>query len=92
MVHLPKSTVITDDNNPTSIEFTWGKTIRFESLEFITDRFNNLSFSPDGSDLGSVFLGMVQGGSPSLYTILEEFTSDDDSTSSDGGSSSFPIS
>jgi hypothetical protein len=34
---------------------------------------------------------MVHSGLPSLHAILEESTSEDDSVSSDGGSSSFPI-
>jgi hypothetical protein len=36
-------------------------------------------------------VGMVHSGSPSLHAILEELASEDDSTSSDGGSSGFPI-
>jgi hypothetical protein len=34
---------------------------------------------------------MVHNGSPSLHAILEESPSEDDSTSSDGRSSGFPI-
>jgi hypothetical protein len=36
-------------------------------------------------------MGMVHSGSPSLHAILEEYANEDDSTSSDGGSSGFPI-
>jgi hypothetical protein len=37
-------------------------------------------------------VGMVRSGSPSLHAILEELASEDDSASSDGRSSDFPIS
>jgi hypothetical protein len=36
-------------------------------------------------------MGLVHSGSPSLHTILEESLSVDNLTSSDGGSSGFPI-
>jgi hypothetical protein len=74
------------------VEFTWGETIHFGSLEFITNRFDTLSLSPEGNDLGVMFMEMVHNGSPSLHTILEESTGEDNSASSGGGSSSFPIS
>jgi hypothetical protein len=47
---------------------------------------------PEGKDSGAVFVGVAHSGSPSLHVILEEFTGEDDSTSSEGRSSSFPIS
>jgi hypothetical protein len=37
-------------------------------------------------------MGMIHRGSPSLHAILKESASKDDSTSSYGGSSDFPIS
>jgi hypothetical protein len=61
-------------------------------MEFITNCFDNLGLSPVGNDSGTVFMGMVHNGSPSLHAILKESTSEDDSASSDGGSSNFPIS
>jgi hypothetical protein len=36
-------------------------------------------------------MGMARSESPSLHAILEELPNEDDSTSSDGESSSFPI-
>jgi hypothetical protein len=88
---LPKLTLATNDIYVFSIMLTWGETIRLKNLEFITDRYNNESLSPEGNDLGTVFMGMVRNGLPSLHAILEESASEDDSSSSDGGSSSFPI-
>jgi hypothetical protein len=72
-------------------ELTQGEAIYFKDLEFITDHFNNLSLPPEGNDSGVVVGGMVCSGSPSLHPILEESPSEDDSASSDGGSSGFPI-
>jgi hypothetical protein len=54
MVHSLKPAIITDDNNPTDIEFILGKTINFGSMEFITDGISNLSLSPEGNDSGAV--------------------------------------
>jgi hypothetical protein len=92
MVILPQPVIDIDDSNLFGNELAWGETIHFENLEFITDRFDNLSFSLEGNDSGAVFVGMAHGGSPSLHAVLEESTSEDDLTSSEGGSSSFPIS
>jgi hypothetical protein len=58
---------------------------------FIFDCFGGMSLSPEGNDLGVVFMGMVHSESPSLHTILEESTYEGDTTSSRGGSSGFPI-
>jgi hypothetical protein len=92
MDHLPKLTIGTDSSNLFDIGLAWGETIRSEKPEFIADHFNYLSLSPKGDDSGIVFMGMAHSGSPSLYTIIEESTGKDDSASSQGGSSSFPIS
>jgi hypothetical protein len=74
------------------VEIAWAETIRFGHLELITDHFDNLSLSLKGNDSDVVLVGMVHSGLPSLHAILEESTNGDDSTSSDRGSSSFPIS
>jgi hypothetical protein len=92
MVHLLKPTVTTSGSNILGIELAWGETIRSRNLEFIADRFNNLSLFPEGSDSGAVFVGMAHNESPSLHVILEDSTSEDDSISCEGGSSVFPIS
>jgi hypothetical protein len=70
IVHSPKLIIIIDGNRQTDIGFALGETICFGSLKFITDHFSNLNLSPEGNDSGVVFLGMVQSGSSSLYTIL----------------------
>jgi hypothetical protein len=89
---LTENVVITDDSNFLGIKHTWGETIHFRNVEFIADRFDNLSLSPEGNDSGTIFMGMAHSGSPSLYDILQESTGEVDSASSKGGSSSFPIS
>jgi hypothetical protein len=73
------------------IELTEGEATRFKDHEFIIGHVDNLSLLPRGNDLGTVVGGMVRSGSPSLHGILEESPSEDDSTSSDGGSSDSPI-
>jgi hypothetical protein len=92
MVHLPKPTIIIAGSNLFSIELACGETIRFGSLEFIADCFDNLSISPEGIDLGTIFMGMAHSGSQSLHAILKESTGEDDSTSSEVESFDFPIS
>jgi hypothetical protein len=72
MVQSPKLTFIANDNNLTDVGFTLGETICFGSLEFTLNHFDNLSLSPDGIDSGTIFVGTVHSGSPSLHTILEE--------------------
>jgi hypothetical protein len=91
-VHLSKPTIVTDSNNMTGVRISGGEIIRFGILEFITDHFHSLNFSPEGNDSGTVFVGMVHSGSPSLYAIVDESASEDDSASSDWGSSGFPLS
>jgi hypothetical protein len=92
MIHLLKPIVITDASNLFDVELTWGETVHFKNLEFIADRFDNLSLSPERNDSGAVFVGMDHSGSPSLHAILEEFVGEDDSASSEGRSSGFLIS
>jgi hypothetical protein len=92
MVHLSKPAIVTDSNNMTGVRISGGEIIRFGTLEFITDHFRGLNFSPEGNDSGIVFMGMVHSGSPSLYAIVDESASEDNSASSDWGSSGFPLS
>jgi hypothetical protein len=94
MVHSPKLTIIVNGKHQTSVGFiTDGKhQIFFGGLEFITYHFSRLSFSPDGNDSGTVFVGVVHNGLPSLQTILEESTDEGDTASSGVGSSDFPVS
>jgi hypothetical protein len=46
MVHLPQLAIGTDDIPMFGNELTWGETTCLENLEFIADRFDNLSFAP----------------------------------------------
>jgi hypothetical protein len=73
------------------IELTPDKAICFEDLEFIVDHLDNLCLSPEGDDFSAIVGGMARSGSPSLHAILEESPNEDDSTSSEGESSSSPI-
>jgi hypothetical protein len=66
MVPSPKLSFITNDNIPTYVSLAPGSTIHFDTLEFITDRFGHLSHSPLQRDSGSIFVGMVHSGSPSM--------------------------
>jgi hypothetical protein len=72
MVYSPKLTFIANCNNPIGVGLAPGESICFGSLEFTADRFGCPSLSPKGDDSGTVFIGMMHNGSPSLYTILEE--------------------
>jgi hypothetical protein len=78
MVHSLKHSIVSVSINLTNFEFTQGEAIYIRSLEFITHRFDCMSFSPKENDSGPIFVGMVHSGSPSLYTILEESISEDD--------------
>jgi hypothetical protein len=73
------------------IKLTQDEAIHFEDLEFITDRSDNSSWTPEGGDSSAIVKGMSYSGSPSLHAILEESPSGDDSASSEGESSSFPL-
>jgi hypothetical protein len=90
-VSLNETTVITDGNDLTNAESTWSETTLF-GKEFIANRFDNLSISPEGNDSSALIVGMVHSRSPSLHTIFEESVGEDDLALSEGGSSGFPIS
>jgi hypothetical protein len=73
------------------VELTQDKAIHFKDLEFITDHLDNLHLLPEGDNSSTVIGGMARSGSPSLHAILEESPSGDNSASSEGESSGFPI-
>jgi hypothetical protein len=85
MVHSPKPAILADGEHLTEVNFTHGETIRFGSLEFIADRFDNLSLSDKGKDSDTVFVGMAHNGSPSLHTVLDDSANEGDIASSGGG-------
>jgi hypothetical protein len=90
MVHSLKFTFVANGNNLSSVGIALGETICFGSFEFTTDSFCNLSLSPEGNDLGTIFVGMVHDGSSALHTILEDSSNDRNSTSGGGRSSDTP--
>jgi hypothetical protein len=74
-----------------SIELTQDEAIRFKDHVFIIDHFDNFSPSPEGDESSTVIRGMTRSGLPSLHAMVEESPSEDDSASSEGESSGFPI-
>jgi hypothetical protein len=90
MVYSPKHTFVVNDNNLAGIGLAPGETICFGSLEFTTDRFGRLSLSQEGNDSGTLFVGMVHNGSPSLHTVLEESSNESDATSGKWGAPDSP--
>jgi hypothetical protein len=70
MVPSPKLLFIANGNNPTGVGLALSSTKHFSSLELITDCLGHLSLSPQEWDSGTIFIGMVHSGSPSLRTTL----------------------
>jgi hypothetical protein len=66
MVHSLALVVATDGELVTCSGFPLGEAIFFGSLEFIINRFADLSLSPKGSKSCAAFMGTTCGGSPSL--------------------------
>jgi hypothetical protein len=73
------------------VKLTQDKAIHFKDLEFITNHSDNLNLTFEQGDSGAVVRAMSHSRSPSLHAILEESPSQDDSDSSEGESSSFPL-
>jgi hypothetical protein len=82
MVHSSILAITTDGEHLTCGGFSLHEIVRFRSLEFIVNCFSGLSLSPKGSDSDTVFVRVTHGGSPSLWTILEEFIDEFYTTSS----------
>jgi hypothetical protein len=80
---------VANGNNLTGIGLAPGKTIFFGSLEFTADCFGNLSLSPEGDDLGVVFVVVVHSRPLSLHTVLEESYDEGNATMAGGVSCSF---
>jgi hypothetical protein len=75
MVHSSVLTVSVDGERLTCGGFYLGETIRFESLEFITDCFGGLSLSPKRNDSCATFMGSTHSGPPSpLRAMIENST------------------
>jgi hypothetical protein len=87
---LHKPAIATNDIYLFGIDLTPDEAIHFTNLELIANHFNNLSLTK-GDDAGAIVGIMARSGSPSLYAILEESPSEDDSALREGESSGFPI-
>jgi hypothetical protein len=90
IVYSLKLTFVGNGNNLTDVRLIPGETICFGRQEFTIDRFGSLGLSLEGNDAGAMFVGMVNSGSPSLYTIIEESSDEGSVTSGEGASSGFP--
>jgi hypothetical protein len=90
MVTSPKLSFIANSNKPTSVSLTMGKTIHFGLLEITVDRLGRLSLSLKERGSSTIFVGMVNTGSPSSHTALEDSTDEGDATSRARGSSRSP--
>jgi hypothetical protein len=87
MVYSPKLSFIANGSNPTGVGLALGRTICFDILEFTANRLGRLSLSPQEGDLGTLFIGMVHNGSPSLHITLEDSSDEGGATSGKAGSS-----
>jgi hypothetical protein len=73
------------------IYFSLGETIRFESLEFVTDRFGGLSLSPMGNGSDTIIMGSAHGRPPSsLWSITGDSAEDFHTTSDKEGRIDLP--
>jgi hypothetical protein len=60
MVHSSTLVVTIDGEHLTYDGFSRGETIRFRSLEFITECFGSVSLSSKGNDSGAIFMGTTR--------------------------------
>jgi hypothetical protein len=74
MVHSSMLSITTDGERLTCSAFSLSETVRFGSLEFITDCFSDLDLSHKGSDSGAIFMGTTRSGSLSLWAMTEDST------------------
>jgi hypothetical protein len=91
MVPSSVLTAITDGEPLACGGFSLGKTIRFRSLDFITDCFSGLSLSPrrDGSD--AIFMGSTYSRLPSLlWAMIGDYTDEFHKALSREGGSGLP--
>jgi hypothetical protein len=66
-------------------DFSIGKTIRFRSLEFITDLFGGLSLSPMGDGSDAIIMGSAHSGPPSPQRTMMGDAVEGFPTTPDGG-------
>jgi hypothetical protein len=89
--YLYKPTVVAGDVFLFHVKLTQDKAILYEDLEFIADHSDNLNSTLERGAFDAVVRGMSCIGPQSLHGILEESPSEDDSESSEGESSGFPL-
>jgi hypothetical protein len=90
MAHSPKLSFVANGNNLTGVGLAPDSTNHFGCLEFTADQHGLLSLSPQKWDSGTIFIGMVHSGSPSLCTTLEESSNEDHTASGTEGRSGSP--
>jgi hypothetical protein len=84
MVPSSVLTIVVDSERLSSDVFSFGETIHFGSLKFITDRFGGLSISSIGDSLGVTIMGSTHGRTPSLLPAMTEDSVMKFHTASDG--------
>jgi hypothetical protein len=85
MVPTSVLTVTADSERLSCGGFSLGETIRFGSLEFITDCFSGLSLSPMGDSSDAVTMGSTHSGPPSPRWTMIGDPIEGSSMASDGG-------
>jgi hypothetical protein len=84
MVPSSALTVATDGERLSCDVFSLDKTIHFESVEFITNRFGDLCLSPMGDGLGAAVMGSTCGGRPCPLRVMIEDSVEEFHMTSDG--------
>jgi hypothetical protein len=92
MVPSSALAVVVCDERLSSDGFSLDETIRFGSLEFITDRFVGLGLSPMGSSSDNIVMGVPRGGPPTPHrTLIKDFIEGSLTTSDGEGGLTNPL-
>jgi hypothetical protein len=92
MVHSSVLIVSANGERLSCSGFSLDETVRFGSLEFITNSFGGLSLSPMRNDSGTTFMSSTHSGTPSLlWANIEDSTNEFYTTSSRAGAPDSPL-